>query len=126
MKLLLDTQIYLWVLDDSPRLSERARAIIQAADQVLISAATIWEAAIKNALGKLRVDSALLVAEIARSGFTELPILARHAAAVSALPMHHKDPFDRLLIAQALTEPARLLTADSILQSYSELVETVS
>ncbi len=126
MKLLLDTQIYLWVLDDSPRLSERARAIIQAADQVLISAATIWEAAIKNALGKLRVDPALLVAEIARSGFTELPILARHAAAVSALPMHHKDPFDRLLIAQALTEPARLLTADSILQSYSELVETVS
>ena len=126
MKLLLDTQIYLWVLDDSPRLSERARALIQAADQVLISAATIWEAAIKNALGKLRVDPALLVAEIARSGFTELPILARHAAAVSALPMHHKDPFDRLLIAQALTEPARLLTADSILQSYSELVETVS
>ncbi|MBI2799623.1 MAG: type II toxin-antitoxin system VapC family toxin [Gammaproteobacteria bacterium] len=126
MKLLLDTQIYLWVLDDSSRLSERARALIQAADQVLISAATIWEAAIKNALGKLRVDPALLVSEIARSGFTELPILARHAAAVSALPMHHKDPFDRLLIAQALTEPARLLTADSILRSYSELVETVS
>ena len=125
MKLLLDTQIYLWVLDDSPRLSQRAREIIMAADQVLVSAATIWEAAIKIALGKLRVDPALLVAEIARSGFIELPILARHAAAVSALPMHHKDPFDRLLIAQALTEPARLLTADSVLQSYSELVETV-
>ncbi len=125
MKLLLDTQIYLWVLDDSPRLSQRAREIILTADQVLVSAATIWEAAIKNALGKLRVDLALLVAEIARSGFIELPILARHAAAVSALPMHHKDPFDRLLIAQALTEPARLLTADSMLQSYSELVDTV-
>ncbi len=125
MKLLLDTQIYLWVLDDSPRLSQRAREIIMAADQVLVSAATIWEAAIKIALGKLRVDPALLVAEIARSGFIELPILARHAAAVSALPMHHKDPFDRLLIAQALTEPARLLTADSVLQSYSELVEIV-
>lgn len=125
MKLLLDTQIYLWILNDSPRLSQRAREIILAADQVLVSAATIWEAAIKIALGKLRVDPALLVAEIARSGFIELPILARHAAAVSALPMHHKDPFDRLLIAQALTEPARLLTADSVLQSYSELVETV-
>jgi PIN domain nuclease of toxin-antitoxin system len=125
VKLLLDTQIYLWVLDGSPRLSQRARTIILAADQVLVSAATIWEAAIKNALGKLRVDPALLVAEIARSGFIELPILARHAAAVSALPMHHKDPFDRLLIAQALTEPARLLTADSMLQSYSELVDTV-
>lgn len=125
MKLLLDTQIYLWVLDDSPRLSQRARQLIMAADQVLVSAATIWEATIKNALGKLRVDPALLVTEIARSGFLELPVLARHAAAVSALPMHHKDPFDRLLIAQALTEPARLLTADSVLASYSELVDTV-
>lgn len=125
MKLLLDTQIYLWVLDDSPRLSQRARTAILAAEQVLVSAATIWEAAIKNALGKLRVDPARLVEEIALSGFIELPILARHAAVVSNLPMHHKDPFDRLLIAQALSEPARLLTADSTLKTYSELVEIV-
>ncbi len=125
MKLLLDTQIYLWILDDSPRLNQRARELILAADQVLLSAATIWEAVIKNALGKLRVDPALLVAEIARSGFVELPITARHAAAVRTLPMHHKDPFDRLLVAQALTEPARFLTSDATLAAYSELVETV-
>ena len=125
MKLLLDTQIYLWILDDSPRLNQRARNPILAADEVLISAASIWEAVIKNALGKLRVEPTLLVAEIERSGFVELPITARHTAAVSTLPMHHKDPFDRLLIAQALTEPARFLTSDTTLAAYSELVETV-
>ena len=125
MRLLLDTQIYLWILDDSPRLNQRARDLILAADEVLISAVTIWEAVIKSALGKLRVEPTLLVEEIARSGFVELPITARHTAAVSTLPMHHKDPFDRLLIAQALTEPARLLTSDTTLAAYSELVETV-
>lgn len=125
MRLLLDTQIYLWVLDDSPRLNRRARDLILAADQVLVSAASIWEAVIKSALGKLRVDPALLVAEVKRSGFIELPVTARHAAAVSALPMHHKDPFDRLIVAQALTEPARLLTTDTALARYTELVDTV-
>jgi len=125
VRLLLDTQIYLWVLDDSPRLNRRARDLILAADQVLVSAASIWEAVIKSALGKLRVDPALLVAEVTRSGFIELPVTARHAAAVSALPMHHKDPFDRLLVAQALTEPARLLTTDTTLARYTELVDTV-
>ena len=99
--------------------------MILAADTALVSAVSIWEAAIKSALGKLRVDPAILVAEIAGSGFIELPVLARHAAAVSNLPMHHKDPFDRLLIAQALSEPARLLTADAMLAAYSELVEIV-
>jgi len=125
MRLLLDTQIYLWILDDSPRLNQRARDLILTADEVLISAATIWEAVIKGALGKLRVEPTLLVEEIARSGFVELPITARHTAAVSTLPMHHKDPFDRLLVAQALTEPARLLTSDTTLAAYSELVEIV-
>ena len=125
MRLLLDTQLYLRILDDSPRLNRRARDLTLTADEVLISAATIWEAAIKSALGKLRVEPTLLVEEIARSGFVELPITARHTAAVSTLPMHHKDPFDRLLVAQALTEPARLLTSDATLAAYSELVETV-
>lgn len=121
----MDTQIYLWVLDDSPRLNRRARDLILAAEQVLVSAASIWEAVIKSALGKLQVDPALLVAELTRSGFIELPVTARHAAAVSALPMHHKDPFDRLIVAQALTEPARLLTTDTMLARYTELVDTV-
>jgi len=125
VNLLLDTQIYLWILDDSPRLNQRARDTILAADQVFVSAATIWEAVIKSALGKLRVDPTRLVEEIGRSGFVELPVTARHAAAVSALPMHHKDPFDRLLVAQAMTEPARFLTTDTALVSYSELIDTV-
>ncbi len=125
MKLLLDTQIYLWVLEDSPRLNQRGRDKILAADQVLVSAASIWEAVIKSTLGKLRVEPTLLVAEIARSGFIELPVTARHAAVVANLPMHHKDPFDRLLVAQALTEPARLLTSDAMLARYTELVDTV-
>jgi PIN domain nuclease of toxin-antitoxin system len=123
--LLLDTQIYLWVLDDSPRLNQRGRDQILAADRVFVSAASIWEAVIKSALGKLRVEPTLLVAEIERSGFIELPVTARYAAVVSTLPMHHKDPFDRLLVAQALTEPARLLTSDAMLARYSELVDTV-
>jgi PIN domain nuclease of toxin-antitoxin system len=125
VKLLLDTQIYLWVLEDSPRLNQRGRDKILAADQVLVSAASIWEAVIKSTLGKLRVEPTLLVAEIARSGFIELPVTARHAAVVANLPMHHKDPFDRLLVAQALTEPARLLTSDAMLARYTELVDTV-
>ena len=125
MKLLLDTQIYLWVLEDSPRLNQRGRDKILAADQVLVSAASIWEAVIKSTLGKLRVEPTLLVAEIARSGFIELPVTARHAAVVANLPMHHKDPFDRLLVAQALTEPARQRTSDAMLARYTELVDTV-
>lgn len=123
MKLLLDTQIYLWALDDSPRLSESARSRIVQADAVFVSAASIWEAAIKQSLGKLKVPVDRLTAGIAESGFTELPVTARHGAGVAFLPDHHKDPFDRLLVAQTIMEPLRLLTADSMLRNYSKLVE---
>ena len=125
MRLLLDTHIYLWVLMDSRKLSTAARKLIREADDVFISAVSIWEAAIKAGLGKLDVDIDKLVSEIHASGFVELPVRAAHAAAVRRLPEIHADPFDRLLIAQATTEPLRLLTSDDNLAGYSELVVTV-
>lgn len=125
MRLLLDTQIYLWYLADSPKLSKKARKEIEGAEEVYISSASIWEAVIKASLGKLTVAASDLVEGIEASGFAELPVLAKHAAAVSGLAAHHRDPFDRLLIAQALYEPLRLLTADVTLKQYSDLVEVV-
>ncbi len=125
MRLLLDTQVYLWFLANSPKLSKGARAMIAGADEVFVSAASIWEVSIKAGIGKLRVAPDDLVAGIAASGFAELPVLSRHAAAVSALPPHHRDPFDRLLIAQAMQEPMRLLTADGLLRKYSDMIATV-
>ncbi len=125
MRLLLDTQVYLWFLADSSRLSKAAKREIQQADDVFVSAASIWEASIKAALGKLTVDPARLVEGIQASGFTEMPIQAAHGVLASALPSHHRDPFDRMLVAQALAEPAHLLTADSLLGRYSELVHVI-
>jgi PIN domain nuclease of toxin-antitoxin system len=125
MRLLLDTRIYLRAVTDDRKLSKRARKLITDADDIFISSASIWEASIKVGLGKLDADVNLLVAEIAASGFKELPVRAVHAALVRDLPDIHRDPFDRLLVAQALSEPLRLLTADSYLRAYSELVITV-
>lgn len=118
MRLLLDTQVFLWYLADSDRLTPSAKQQVAQAAEVFVSAASIWEAAIKAGLGKLQVDPRDLVQEIARNGFVELPVLASHAALVSALPQHHRDPFDRLLVAQAMAEPLHLLTSDSLLQRY--------
>ncbi|MBI2752223.1 MAG: type II toxin-antitoxin system VapC family toxin [Betaproteobacteria bacterium] len=125
MRLLLDTRIYLWYLADSPKLSREARAEIGKADEVFVSAASIWEAAIKIRIGRLQVAAPELVAGIEASGFAELPVTAKHSAAVADLAPHHNDPFDRLLIAQAIAEPLRLLTADRTLKPYSDLVELV-
>ena len=125
MRILLDTHIYLWWLQDHPKLSKTARDRIVSASEVYVSSASIWEATIKTGIGKLEVDVQQLAAEIENSGFKELAISAKHAAAVARLPDIHRDPFDRILIAQALCEPLRLLTADAILSGYSELVEVV-
>lgn len=92
------------------------------ADVVSISAATIWEAAIKIGLGKLKGDSSDLVAAIATSGFRELSVSANHAAAIRTLPPIHRDPFDRLLIAQAISESLNLVTSDATLARYTDLV----
>ena len=125
MRLLLDTHIYLWWLQDHPKLPRSAKAKIIAASEVYISSASIWEASIKAGIGRLDVDVNALVAEITGSGFQELPITAKHAAMVMQLPDIHQDPFDRILIAQAVCEPLRFLTRDKILTGYSELVELV-
>jgi PIN domain nuclease of toxin-antitoxin system len=125
MRALLDTQLFLWFVADSSRLTKRARARIAAADEIWVSAASIWEATIKAGIGKLEVDPTALVGAIAASDFLELPVRGSHAAAVARLPEHHRDPFDRLLVAQAMSEPLVLLTADRALAKYSELVHLV-
>ena len=122
MRLLLDTQIYLWYLADSRKLSRKARGEIAGAVEVFVSAASIWEAAVKAGIGKLNVVAGDLVAGIWASGFSELPVSALHAARVAGLPHHHRDPFDRLLVAQAMYEPLHLLTADVMLKQYSDLI----
>ncbi len=119
MRLLLDTHVYLWWLVDDPRLGERARGVL--ADPAIIvhvSAATIWEISIKYALGRLEIEEADLVAEITANGFVELPVAAAHAWHAGQLPQHHDDPFDRLLIAQALREQLHLVTADTAIADY--------
>ncbi|HEY3598231.1 MAG TPA: type II toxin-antitoxin system VapC family toxin [Paraburkholderia sp.] len=125
MRLLLDTHIYLWVVADDRKLSRSARKLISDADEVFISSASIWEASIKVGLGKLDVDVRQLVSTINAGGFSELPVRAAHAAMVRDLPDIHRDPFDRLLVAQALCEPLRLVTADSHLAGYTDLVISV-
>jgi PIN domain nuclease of toxin-antitoxin system len=125
MRVLLDTHLFLWAVDDSPSLREAAKAAIEGADEVYVSAASVWEAAIKAGSGKLEVDSAELIAALDSSGFLELSVTAEHAAFVAQLPQYHRDPFDRLLVAQAMTEPLVLLTADESLVQYTDLVRLV-
>jgi len=125
MRLLIDTQIFIWTVLDSDNLSFKARQIMLGASEVFVSAASIWEIAIKAKIGKLEGDPDVFVEAIEESGFRELMISSRHAAKVHELPLYHRDPFDRLLIAQALTEPMQFLTADSMLEQYSELVMMV-
>ena len=122
MRLLLDTQIFIWVTQDNPRLSAEARVILLGATEVFVSAASIWEIANKAGLGKLKADPRRLAQAIPASGFRELPVSSLHAAGVELLPDHHRDPFDRLLVAQALAEPLRLVTADGQLARYTDLV----
>jgi PIN domain nuclease of toxin-antitoxin system len=125
VQVLLDTHIFLWAVTDSRKLTAPARATIRSATAVHVSAASIWEIAIKSRLGKLKGDAAALTDAIEASGFVELPITSRHAALTAQLPLHHSDPFDRLIVAQALSEPLVLLTADPLLSRYSELVRVI-
>jgi len=125
MRLLLDTHIFLWYLAASRKLPKTIITRIEVADVVFISAASIWEAGIKITQGRLQASTDDLIAGIASSGFVELPITSTHGALAAKLPEHHRDPFDRMLVAQALTEPLKLLTADGLLRQYSELVEVI-
>ncbi|MDR5703951.1 MAG: type II toxin-antitoxin system VapC family toxin [Armatimonadota bacterium] len=128
MRLLLDTHVLLWALVSPQRIPARVRRRLESPEhEVLFSAASIWEIAIKVQIGRMALPMPVeeVAAAAVHSGFEELPIRAAHAAATVQLPLHHRDPFDRLLIAQALYEPARLLTVDRRLAPYSDLVEVL-
>jgi PIN domain nuclease of toxin-antitoxin system len=125
MRRLLDTHFFLWVVAGSPRLKPAVRQLLERAEVLHVSAASIWEAAIKARLGQMQADPDALADAIGRSGFVELPVGAAHAAAVAKLAPHRDDPFDCLLIAQALAEPLRLVTADEALARYSDVVMIV-
>ena len=116
MRLLLDTQVLIW-WDEGARLTKRAGEAIRAADQVYVSAASGWEIAIKASLGRLSTDRRVADA-VAESGFEELPVRLAHAEAVQDLPWRHRDPFDRLLVAQAVVESLILVTRDRIFEAY--------
>ena len=125
MRVLLDTHILLWALGEPAKLPPQARqAIVDPTNEILFSAASIWEIAIKSQLRRrdFAADAAEVAGAAVESGFDELPVRAQHGALTARLPIHHRDPFDRLLIAQAMTEPSHLLTVDSKLQRYSDLV----
>lgn len=121
MKLLLDTHLLLWAATAPERLSVNARELLEApANEPMFSAASLWEVAIKASLGRadFQVDARLLRRGLLDHGWLELAIDGRHAVAVAALPPLHKDPFDRLLVAQATVEGIALLTADTGLARY--------
>ena len=120
-QLLIDTHMLLWALASPKKLSARARQLIERSD-VYVSAASIWEISIKAALGKLAIDAHQVLAAVEPAGFSLLPVTGEHAADVADLALHHKDPFDRLLVAQARAEPMRLLTDDEILRVYGDFV----
>ena len=122
MRVLLDTHILLWALSTPAKLSKRARRRIDSSE-VFASAASIWEVSIKSALGKLAADPAEVLAAIEPAGFNHLHVVGEHAAGVAKLPRIHKDPFDRLLLAQARAEPMVLLTNDEALAGYGGFVE---
>jgi PIN domain nuclease of toxin-antitoxin system len=125
VRLLLDTHIFIWSVTGDRQLKRAMRVYMSSAEAVFVSAASIWEIAIKARLGKIEGDPEALAAAIEASGLQELPVTTRHAAAVSKLPLHHNDPFDRLLLAQAFSEPLRLLTADRVLAEYGGAVEVI-
>jgi PIN domain nuclease of toxin-antitoxin system len=119
--LLLDTHVLLWWLADDPRLTPAMReAIADPSTSVVVSAASAWEAAIKAAVGKLRVPDGLRE-ELVRHGFDELPVTVEDGLAAGALPRHHSDPFDRMLIAQAARRQFVLVTADRRFSDYDVL-----
>ncbi len=128
MKLLLDTQLLLWAAGQPARLSAAARKLLNdPRHELLFSAASFWEIAIKHTLGRddFRVEPRLLRRGLLDNGYTELPVTSQHAVALDSLPPLHKDPFDRLLLAQALSEGVLLLTSDVQLARYPGPVRKV-
>lgn len=123
MRILLDTHILLWWLRDDRRLTRAIEQLISNAENdVYVSAVNAWEIAIKKSIGRLKIDVSNLQEVIIDSGLEILPITLRHTLGVSKLPNYHNDPFDRLLVAQSIEEPLRLLTHDAQLGNYGDHV----
>lgn len=121
MKLLLDTQVLLWAAGNSKRLSASARKLLNdPRNELCFSVASLWEITMKNSLDRkdLRVEPRVLRRGLLDNGYTELPVTSQHAVGVDALPHIHRDPFDRLLLAQALSEGITLVTGDALLATY--------
>jgi PIN domain nuclease of toxin-antitoxin system len=128
MKFLLDTHLLLWAAGQPERLSKPARELIENPDNALyFSAASIWEIAIKSSLGRedFKADARLIRRGLIDNGYQEIAISSEHAAGVQALPVVHKDPFDRLLIAQSLSEGMPLVTVDPLLAQYPGMIQQV-
>jgi PIN domain nuclease of toxin-antitoxin system len=128
LKLLLDTHLLLCAAGEPKRLSKQARALIDDPDhELLFSAASLWEVAIKRSLGRhdFKVDARLLRRGLLDNGYSELPIVSDHVVATESLPPIPKDPFDRVLVAQATVEGITLLTIDSIISQYPGPIRTV-
>jgi len=126
MRLLLDTHAFLWVDGEPEKLSRRAQELYEDPENTLfISVASIWEMQIKNQLGKLKLNLPLadLIRQQQENGIEILSVAASHVFALDSLPNHHKDPFDRLIIAQAISEGMTLVTADPQIRQYSAPVE---
>ena len=117
MRLLLDTRTLMWWQFNTPQLRDEAKIAIRDAEIVYVSAVSAWEADIKRKLGKLSFPGAFANV-VVENDFTELPVTMRHAAATLALPLYHADPFDRMLVAQAIVEGCTLVTADDALAAY--------
>jgi PIN domain nuclease of toxin-antitoxin system len=124
MRVLLDTHILLWCLQGSKKLPAKAVDIVQSADEVYASVVSLWEMAIKYSLGKLNmdIDFAELEKAILVSGYEYLPVEAAHTVQLVELPYLHRDPFDRMLVAQSIVEPLRLVTRDSQLARYGSTI----
>jgi PIN domain nuclease of toxin-antitoxin system len=125
VRLLIDTHVLLWTLADSPRIATLASRLLDPDNAVYFSVASLWEIAIKAGIGKLAADVAEVRLTAIADGFLELPVLGHHVTRLKALPDLHKDPFDRLLVAQAVAEPMLLLTADAKLAAYGAAVELI-
>ena len=128
MKLLLDTQLLLWAAGEPKRLSPAARRLLSdPRNELMFSAASLWEIAIKSTLGRedFRVEPRLLRRGLLDNGYVELPVTSQHAVSIDGLPPLHKDPFDRLLVAQAISEGITFLTSDAPLAQYPGPVRKV-
>ena len=128
MKLLLDTQLLLWAAGQPERISKPARKLLNdPKNELVFSAASLWEVAIKSSLGRedFRAEPRLLRRGLLDNGYVELPVTSQHAVNIDGLPPLHKDPFDRLLVSQALSEGITLLTTDSVLAGYPGPVRKV-